>query len=381
MAWGQTAGNPAPDEKQMDASLVEGMVKLRAGKAGEAIAGHFEPVIQEYETRYRDGETRVFSTANPVESLVYMLEAANAPTKKNAAVFSANWGLAYYLKGYALVELKRPVEAAAALDAAIGLAPRNSQFLAERGQLFLTEKRWAEAQKIFIAAEAAAREFSPPQARNAALGRALRGHAYTLIELEQLDEAEKLYTQCLQLNKDDRMAQGQLRYIVGLREKRNDAAAAQADPASKEFHAAWRMAEAQFISPSISGYARHYATGGIWNDQGVQRRAVMPDQKAIAECVTAISPGPGKARMVFVIDEKGMVTAAFTDQKGWVAECVTEKLIGHRVPAPPRAPMYFCSRYEKTGENTTETSNCGPLALVSVCEQAGTTKQCRFQQR
>jgi len=380
-AWGQSTGTSPIDDKRLQGMLTDGIALMRAGQAAQALANYFEPVIQEYEQRYRDGKTRVYSARSPTETLLYALEAAKAEPRQNASVYSGNWGLAYFLKGYALVELKRPAEAVVAIDSAIALSPQNAQYLNERGQLYIVAKNWSEAQKTFAAAEKAAREFSPPEVMKAELGRALRGQAYVRIELNQLDEAEKLYTQCLELNKDDRMAQGQLRYIAGLRTRRSDAATAPPDAASSGFSAAWGMAEAQFSVPAVMDYVRTFSLGGIWNDQGIQKYARMPDDKAVLECLTAIMPGPEKARMVFVVDEKGLVTAAHTDQKGWVAECMANKLVGHRMPPPPVAPMYFCSRYEKTGENTTQLSHCGAVSLVRSCGRNGISSTCQVYAR
>jgi tetratricopeptide (TPR) repeat protein len=374
-AWAQQESETSEDRQRLQALLADGVDKMRAGKPAEALAEHFEPVAREYESRYRSADKKVYSSRSTVETLFYLLQGAVAEPKQSATVYSANWGLAYFLKGYALIELKRLPEAGAALDSAVALAPKNAQYLNERGQSFILEKNWDAARKIFVEAESAAREFSPEHLRTSELSRALRGQGYVQIELNNLDEAEKLYDRSLAMNKDDRMARGQLRYIAGLREKRSDEAAAAADPAMKDFVFAWRMAEAQFISPSVQSYARTYLTG-VWNDQGTQRRADMPEQKAMLECITAIAPAPEKARMVFVIDDKGIITKAHTDQSGWVAECMQTKLVGHRIPGPPRAPLHYCGRYTKTGDDSYELSNCGPAPLLRSCERTGGATRC-----
>jgi Flp pilus assembly protein TadD len=157
-----------------------------------------------------------------------MLEVANnqATRPGDAAVYSAHWGDAYFLKGYALVELRRLPEAEAALRAAIALAPRNSQYLTELGQVQLRQRNLAGALESFTAAEAAV-EFSPPQSKNLELGRALRGQGYVQIENRQLDAAEALYKRALALDAGDRHALGQLGYIQSLRGGRPGAGATQ----------------------------------------------------------------------------------------------------------------------------------------------------------
>jgi hypothetical protein len=47
----------------------------------------------------------------------------------------------------------------------------------------------------------------------------LRGIGYTLIEQNRLDEAEKIYHQCLELNRNDSKAMDELRYIEGLKKR------------------------------------------------------------------------------------------------------------------------------------------------------------------
>ena len=71
----------------------------------------------------------------------------------------------------------------------------------------------AEAYDLFAQAAKDARSFSPASEKTAELGRALRGMGFTLIEKGRLDEAEKLFRECLQLNPDDGKAKSELRYI------------------------------------------------------------------------------------------------------------------------------------------------------------------------
>jgi Flp pilus assembly protein TadD len=69
------------------------------------------------------------------------------------------------------------------------------------------------------AAASAAREFSPPEAQNIELSRAWRGLGYVCVEQGKLDDAEKMYRQCLDLDAKDSRAVNELQYIQGVRAK------------------------------------------------------------------------------------------------------------------------------------------------------------------
>lgn len=148
---------------------------------------------------------------------MYLAEAAKE--QKNTTVLSANWAYAYFLKAYALQELGRLPEAKVLLERAISLSPRNAQFLSELGSIFQREKNWPKALQTYKTAESSAREFSPPNTKDVELAAAWRGIAYILVEQNQLDDAEKLYRQCLELNKNDAKASNELRYVLGLKAK------------------------------------------------------------------------------------------------------------------------------------------------------------------
>ena len=218
-AWGAPPP-PEPDAEDANAAklLTDGVrVLTQEKKPAEAIP-YFDRVIASYESRYSDRNIRYFSARFPTESLFYVLDAANND-KGATRVVSANWAYAHYTKGYALIELGRIADAKVALGRAVQLAPENSQILSEYGHVFEIEKAWPQALEIFRRAERAAKEFSPPDKHDAELARAWRGMGYSLIEMQRYDEAETLYRQCLDLNKDDRSALRELAYLRSLKAK------------------------------------------------------------------------------------------------------------------------------------------------------------------
>ncbi|QWQ12037.1 tetratricopeptide repeat protein [Ralstonia pseudosolanacearum] len=214
--WAQATGQPSEREANVDRLLKEGIQLARSGRQAEAV-DDFDKAAAIYEDAYHDEKARMYSARSRPEALLYTLEAANA--KIAAKVVSGNWAYAYYLKGYVLVEMRRLDEAKAALQRAMALSPHNAQFLTELGGIYQREKDWPMAMQTFRAAEAQAREFSPPERKNTELARAWRGQAYVHVELNQLDEAEALYRKCLKLDANDTRAQNELRFVQGQRAK------------------------------------------------------------------------------------------------------------------------------------------------------------------
>jgi Flp pilus assembly protein TadD len=208
---------PTGEDAKASQQLVDGVRLVQSKKSAEAIQ-IFDSVAAGYESKYKDKNTRFYSARSPAETLFYTLDAANA-NKGSATVVSGNWGYAYYLKGYALLDLGRVAEAKVQLQRAVTLSPQNSQFLSELGHVYQLEKDWQPALQIFQRAEGAAKEFSPANARNAELGRAWRGMGFAYVELNRLDEAEAMYRKCLELDKNDAAAMRELRYVQGVKAK------------------------------------------------------------------------------------------------------------------------------------------------------------------
>ncbi|MHA7682610.1 tetratricopeptide repeat protein [Cupriavidus sp. PET2-C1] len=217
----QEASTPSALDAEAARLLLEGSRLTKTGKLAEAIED-FDKVSAMYESAFRGSKARLFSARFQPEALLYLLEAANAKTP--ARVVSGNWAYAYYMKGYVLVELGRLADAKVSLQQAIDLAPHNSQFISELAGVYQREKDWSLAMKTFQAAEMQAREFSPPELKNAELSRAWRGQGYVYVEQHQFDEAEALYHKCLELDASDTKAANELRFIQAQRVKKDNQA-------------------------------------------------------------------------------------------------------------------------------------------------------------
>jgi tetratricopeptide (TPR) repeat protein len=208
-----THAESKPVQNDADAKLAlilkEGNKLANERKFAEAIA-RFDTVIAAYEDRYRNSKDEIRCARWNTESLYYLVESASR--KKNMVVLASTWADAYFLKGYILVHIGQFVQARPFLEKAIKLSPGNAMYLSELGGVFQREKNWPAALQTFQSAEQAT-EFSPPDVKNAELGKAWRGIAYVYVEQGRLDEAEALYKKCLKLDPNDSMAAGELRYV------------------------------------------------------------------------------------------------------------------------------------------------------------------------
>lgn len=175
-----------------------------------------DQAIPVYERAYRRDDVLAYSARSMPETLFYALQGHEKNT--SARVYGAEWGLAYFLKGFALIDLQRVAEAKPAYEAAIALSPRNSQFLAERAHIHAIERDWT---KSFIAFEKAleATEFSPSPVKNRETARALRGMAFAQVELGNLDAAKALHERVLQMDANDPISRKELIYIEGLKNR------------------------------------------------------------------------------------------------------------------------------------------------------------------
>jgi Flp pilus assembly protein TadD len=212
-------GAPGSDDNQNGILLMQGITRMQAGRHQEAIFMYFERVAAIYEARYKNTKGKIYSSRSTVETLSYLTGSATRNPETSAVVASPYWAYAHYLKGYALVELGRLVDAKAALDKAIWLSPQNSQFLSELGHIHQVQKDYATALATFTRAEAAARAFSPQEVRNRELTRAWRGMGFSLIEMRRFDQAEALYRKCLEVDGNDRTAERELQHIHQMRTK------------------------------------------------------------------------------------------------------------------------------------------------------------------
>jgi tetratricopeptide (TPR) repeat protein len=206
--------SPQPDSSGLYQLLLEGRTLLQQGRPQEAMEESFDQVIASYETRYDKSPKRIYCARSPQETVLYGGLASSQ--KQDAEILTSEWADAYLMKGYALLELGRVAEAKATIERAVALSPQNAQYQEELAFAYQTEKDYVRAMALYESAEQAA-EFSPKETKIGDLTRALRGQGYILIEQGKLDEAEKKYHKCLELDPGDSGSKNELEYIEQLR--------------------------------------------------------------------------------------------------------------------------------------------------------------------
>ncbi len=214
--WSAHASAQAPDDVSgTELAQVEQATRfIRQGKANEAIQS-LEPVIAANEARHKGSKREVYCARSSVETLLYMGMAAAA--KREAVAVYPTWCDAIFLKGFALIDLGRHAEARKWLERAVAMAPNNAHYRSELAESYKTERNWEKAFAHFEQAAGDARTLSPDDVKTTELARALRGMGFVRIETGHLDEAQKLFEECLRLDPNDAIARSELQLIGELR--------------------------------------------------------------------------------------------------------------------------------------------------------------------
>jgi tetratricopeptide (TPR) repeat protein len=201
--------------KTICAFLENGVKELQNGNPSNAISIYLDPVIKQYEAKYSNETRKIYCARTPQESLLYQIKAVSE--NKKVLVIDYAWAQAYYLKGYAEIDLGNLEEAKGYLNKAIALSPSNASYHSELAQVYQLQKKWPEAIASFENALEPALTTSPETIKNIELLRAKRGIAYSLIELGKLEEAEQHLTECLTIDPNDEKSQDEIQYIKSLK--------------------------------------------------------------------------------------------------------------------------------------------------------------------
>ena len=196
------------------ATLNQAARLIEAGQPQAAIDA-LAPLVAALEKRHGDSKQQLFCAHSQAEALLYMALAAAA--KHDATALDGDFCDAYFVRGFAEIDLGRADAAEADYTRALALAPNNPHYLSEMGELHSSRHDWDGALAFFQRARDAAPAFSERGKDKAELARALRGIGYVDVELGKLDEAEALYRRCLEIDAGDQKAQGELGYVLQLK--------------------------------------------------------------------------------------------------------------------------------------------------------------------
>lgn len=163
----------------------------------------------------------MFCSRTGPETLAYLLK-STAVDKKDSTIIDFDFALAHYYMAYISIERGDLKNADDHLSAALALSPQNSVFLSEAGHLRQLRKQWDQSIELYEQAIGSADSFSPESSKVFEKGKALRGKAYSLVELDRLNDAYELYAECLKIDPNDKRAKAEMRYIDELRKKRSE---------------------------------------------------------------------------------------------------------------------------------------------------------------
>ena len=210
--------NYADMDKKHQRLLQDGEKLISKGQRKKAIINYFNPIIKDYETIYANSSKRIYTARTEAERDFYIMSANNQQLQ--AHVLSETWSKAYYLKAFTLLELKELNLAKQTITKALSLAPSNSKYLSEMGHIYHLSKDINSALKNYRLAEKAVKFFSPKALQKQELIRAKKGIGFSFIELNRLDEAERIYKEVLKIDSRDKVAKKELKYIKELKKRR-----------------------------------------------------------------------------------------------------------------------------------------------------------------
>lgn len=183
-------------------------------KAGE--------VIQRFETK-KDADAKYVCASNPADTLINLFPSKDEENDKKSMTVAipSDICLAYFLKGFALIDLNKPKDALPFLEEASKLDPDNPQYLAELGEWHKIDKNWPKSLEYFTKASetsdmAIATMQDKQKAReisNQHRCRSYRGIAFNQIELHQLAKAKEALEKCLKLIPNDPKSKAEMQFI------------------------------------------------------------------------------------------------------------------------------------------------------------------------
>lgn len=215
----------APEVDPDTLALQQGFDALSAKDFDGAVAKAQE-IITRFERERKPDAAYVCASGGP-DTLAQMFGAAAAVDEGKAksattVALSSNICDAYFLKGFALVDLGRHADALSPFETAIAMDPDNTHYLNELGEWYKTGRQWEKSLELFTRASEThdlSLDFlddktEAKRVRNDRLCRSYRGISFSQSELHRWDEARAALEKCLAIYPNDPGSLNELTYIA-----------------------------------------------------------------------------------------------------------------------------------------------------------------------
>lgn len=219
----------AADDVQDDAKILEEAYSALQQDNFELTINKTDLVINRFESG-KNVKSAYVCTSGGADTLTALLGVAasnakntNSTDDKNDKTIAISSIIcdAYFLKGFAQVDLKQRDKALVNFEMAVSLDPDNQHYLNEIAEWYKTGGQWQKSLEIFTAASEVTDlsiEFmedkkQSKQIMNEMRCRSYRGIAFNQVEMRQWDAARKALNSCLKLMPDEPHSKAELEYI------------------------------------------------------------------------------------------------------------------------------------------------------------------------
>ncbi|NCP11350.1 MAG: hypothetical protein GW859_05240 [Sphingomonadales bacterium] len=206
-------------------AIVAAADAIHAGKPAEAVA-EADTIISRFETG-RDADAIYVCTNGTSDTLVQLIASAAVKDKQEDARSASTVTAvpstvcdAYFLKGFAFVDLDKRSEALTNFQIAIAMDPDNTHYLNELGEWYKTERNWEKSLEIFTRASEIAdlglmdmEETEAAAIRDRRRCRSFRGIAFNHVEMRHWKEAREALEKCLAIDPADIKSRQEMDFI------------------------------------------------------------------------------------------------------------------------------------------------------------------------
>ena len=206
------------------AKLMEAFSELKNGNLPNVVK-NTDHIIERFE-RKKDTQNQYICVSNFNDVMTGLAVAAGATKEngtKNVKVVAVSSAVcvAYFLKGYVLIDMQQRDKALPNLEMAVKLDPDNQHYANELAEWYKAGGQWQKSLELFTAAsemtdlsvESQQDQKASMQMLNAMRCRSYRGIAFNHVELANWAEARDALEKCLKLVPGDPKSKAELEFI------------------------------------------------------------------------------------------------------------------------------------------------------------------------